>query len=75
MLLCNVAFAADVSAVTVSTYQELKKALETTTGSNITLGANIVVPSSLRSDTAIVITGGYSHTEPEWIFNHIYLRE
>jgi hypothetical protein len=61
MLLGNVASTADVSAVTVSTYQELKKALETTTGSNVTLGANIVVPSSLRSDTAIVITGG-THT-------------
>jgi hypothetical protein len=61
MLLGNVAIAADISAVTVSTYQELKKALETTTGSNVTLGANIVIPSSLRSDTAIIITGG-THT-------------
>lgn len=54
----SMALANDLQETTVTTYQDLKKALENTTGSNIKLGANIAIPSSLRSDTAIIMTGG-----------------
>lgn len=54
-------YAADLPQTTVTTFQELKRALENTTGSNIKLGTNIVIPSSLRQDNAITIIGG-THT-------------
>lgn len=54
-------YAADLPETTVTTFQELKRALENTTGSNIKLGTNIVIPSSLRQDNAITIIGG-THT-------------
>ncbi|MBN2221663.1 MAG: hypothetical protein JW708_05590, partial [Vallitaleaceae bacterium] len=59
VLLCLSAHSSNaVEEITVTTFQDLKTALENSKGSNVKLGASIKVPSNYGSEIAIEIRSG-----------------
>ena len=66
MIFSNVSFVNGAEGpLSVSTFSELKANLENHEGSNIILSANIIIPSNLGLEQAILIEGGTHWSAPD----------